>query len=59
MLGKKLVSTPATKDRVGAPVLHLARQEVTALEEQDWLPEPARECASVPPPAPVPMMMTS
>ena len=44
---------------LGVPVLGLAGQVTAALEQQDALAGGARRCASVPPPAPVPMMMTS
>ena len=41
------------------PVLRLAREPVAPLEEEDALPEGARCRASVPPPAPVPITITS
>ena len=44
---------------LGGDVLGLAWQPAPALEKQDLLPDGARWRASVPPPAPVPMMITS
>ena len=41
------------------PVLGLAWEIAAALEQQDALPDGASRWASVPPPAPVPMMITS
>jgi hypothetical protein len=45
--------------RLRAPVLLLAPHVLAALESRMRLPEGARRCARVPPPAPVPMTMTS
>ena len=47
------------EDVLREPVLRLARQPVAALEQEDALARGARWRASVPPPAPVPMMITS
>jgi hypothetical protein len=44
---------------VGGPVLWLSRQQVSALEEQDALPGRGEVPASVPPPAALPMTITS
>jgi hypothetical protein len=50
---------PVDEYRARFPVVRFAGQEIAALQQQDLLPEGASVCASVPPPAPVPMMMTS
>jgi hypothetical protein len=49
----------AAEDLVGLPVLRLAREVAAALGSRIFLLDRARRCASVPPPAPVPMMITS
>ena len=45
--------------RLGTPVVHLPGQVVAPLQQQDLLPDAASVWASVPPPAPLPMMITS
>ena len=47
------------EDALREPVLQLAREPAPALEQEDALARGARWRASVPPPAPLPMMMTS
>src|SRR6516164_3073446 len=42
-----------------APVFPLARQVIAAFEDQDALARPGQAIASVPPPAPLPMTITS
>jgi hypothetical protein len=46
-------------DGVRVPVLLLARHPAAALEEEDALPRRREAVGQGPPPAPVPMMMTS
>ena len=43
----------------GLPVTQFPRQEISAFEEQDPFPDIASVRASVPPPAPLPMMTAS
>jgi len=50
---------PSTKHGLRVPVVHFAGQEIAALQSRIFFPDEARVCASVPPPAPVPMMITS
>jgi hypothetical protein len=47
------------EDVGGGPVLRLAREPVAALEQQDALARCRERWTRVPPPAPLPMTMTS
>ena len=50
---------PLDEHSGGVPVVTLARQVVPAFEQEDSLAEGAMRWANVPPPAPVPITMTS
>jgi len=49
----------AAEDLLSLPVLALPRKVAPRSSRRIFLPDGARRCASVPPPAPLPMMITS